>query len=68
MADCQTMDAHAVEYVKVRNAKGTLQTNLPEVEAALRRREAEGYRLVSAVPESQEGDLTAIVLFFLSAD
>ena len=58
------MTAHAMEYVKVRNAAGTLQTNLPEVEAALRRREGDGWRLVSSVPETHNGDLVAILLLF----
>ena len=58
------MATHATEYVKVRNAAGTLQTNLPEVDAALRRREADGWTLVSAVPDTQNGDLVAILLVF----
>jgi hypothetical protein len=58
------MDAHAMEYVKVRNAAGTLQTNLTEVETALARREGDGWRLVSSVPETQNGDLVAILLLF----
>jgi hypothetical protein len=58
------MTAHAIEYVRVRTATGTLQRNLPEVEQALARREADGYRLVSAVPETHNGDLVAILLLF----
>jgi hypothetical protein len=60
------MTAHAMEYVRVRTASGTLQRNLPEVEAALARREAEGYRLVSSLPETHNGDLVAVLLFFLA--
>ena len=56
---------HATEYVRVRNAAGTLQTNVPEVEAALRRREEEGYVLVSSVPDTHNGDLVGILLLFV---
>ena len=59
-----TEHAHATEYVRVRNATGTLQTNRPEVDAALARREAEGLRLISTVPDTQNGDLVGILLFF----
>jgi hypothetical protein len=59
------MTAHAMDYVRVRTASGTLQRNLPEVEAVLRRREQEGWRLQSSVPDSHEGDLVGILLFFV---
>jgi hypothetical protein len=59
------MSAHAMDYVRVRTASGTLQRNLPEVEAVLRRREQEGWRLQSSVPDSHEGDLVGILLFFV---
>ena len=58
------MATHAVEYVRVRNANGTLSRNLPAVEEALRKREEEGYRLVSAVNETDNGDLTGVLLLF----
>jgi hypothetical protein len=61
------MTAHAMEYVRVRNAGGTLQRNLPEVEGALERREADGYTLVSSVPDTQNGDLVGILLLFARA-
>jgi hypothetical protein len=59
------MAAHAMEYVRVRTPSGTLSRNLPEVEQALRRREEDGWRLQSTVPESHEGDLVGILLFFV---
>ena len=59
-----TATAHAIEYVRVRNATGTLQRNIPEVGAALARREAEGFRLTSTVPDTQNGDLVGILLIF----
>jgi hypothetical protein len=59
------MTAHAMDYVRVRTASGTLQRNLPEVEAVLRRREQEGWRLQSSVADSHEGDLVGILLFFV---
>ena len=59
-----TAQAHAIEYVRVRNAAGTLQRNVPEVATALARREAEGFRLMSTVPDTQNGDLVGILLFF----
>ena len=58
------MTAHAMEYVRVRNAGGTLQRNLPEVEGALERREAEGFVLTATVPDTQNGDLVGILLLF----
>lgn len=59
-----TATAHAIEYVRVRNATGTLQRNIPEVGAALARREAEGFHLTSTVPDTQNGDLVGILLLF----
>jgi hypothetical protein len=59
------MPAHAMDYVRVRTAGGTLSRNLPEVEAALARREADGWRLQSTVPETHEGDLVGILLLFV---
>lgn len=56
---------HATDYVRVRNAAGTLQTNVPEVEAALRRREEEGFTLVSSVPDTHNGDLVGVLLLFV---
>jgi hypothetical protein len=61
------MTAHAIEYVRVRNAGGTLQRNLPEVGGALARREAEGFALTSTVPDTQNGDLVGILLLFARA-
>jgi hypothetical protein len=48
------MATHAVEYVRVRNANGTLSRNLPAVEEALRKRE----------DETDNGDLTGVLLLF----
>jgi hypothetical protein len=59
------MAAHEIEYVRVRTPAGTLSRHLPDVEAALRRREADGWRLQSTMPESQEGDLVGVLLFFV---
>jgi hypothetical protein len=59
------MAAHAVEYVRTRTAKGTLATNHPAVEEALRRREADGYRLVSALADTDHGDVTGILLLLV---
>ncbi len=59
------MTAHAMDYVRVRTATGTLQRNLPEVEAALRAREQHGWRLQSTVPDTHEGDLVGILLVFV---
>jgi hypothetical protein len=61
------MTAHAMDYVRVRNATGTLPRNLPEVETALSAREQDGYRLVSTVPDTQNGDLVGILLLFVAA-
>jgi hypothetical protein len=61
------MDAHALEYVRVRTAAGTLQTNMPLVEAAVARWDADGYRLVSTVPDTHNGDLVGILLLFAAA-
>ena len=58
------MDEHAVEYVRTRTPAGTLIRNVGAVEEALRRREAEGYRLVSAVGETDDGDLVGVLLLF----
>jgi hypothetical protein len=59
------MATHAMEYVRTRTASGTLKTNAPAVEEALRRHEAEGYRLISAVPDTDNGDLTGVLLLFV---
>jgi hypothetical protein len=59
------MPAHAIEYVRVRTAGGTLQRNLPAVEDALRARETDGWRLVSTVPDTHNGDLVGILLAFV---
>ena len=56
------MATHAVEYVRVRNAAGTLGTNVSLVEEALRRHEADGYRVVSTVPDTHNGDLVGVLL------
>ena len=55
---------HAAEYVKTRTPKGTLATNTPLVEEALRRREAEGLRLIAAVPDQLNGDTMGVLLLF----
>ena len=59
------MPTHAAEYVKTRTPTGTLSRNLPAVEEVLRRREEEGYRLVSAVGDTDDGDLTGVLLVFV---
>ena len=59
---------HAVEYVRTRTPSGTLSRNLPAVQEALTRREAEGFRLVSAIGETDNGDLTGILLLFVRAE
>lgn len=59
------MPTHAMEYVRTRTAAGTLKTNAPAVEEALRRHEADGYRLVSAVPDTDNGDLTGVLLILV---
>lgn len=58
------MPSHAVEYVRTRTAGGTLARNVGAIEEALRRREEDGYRLVSAIPETDDGDLTGVLLLF----
>jgi len=58
---------HAVDYVRTRTPSGTLSRNLPAIEEVLARREAEGYRLVSAVGETDDGDLTGVLLLFVRA-
>ncbi len=58
------MTPHAVEYVRVRTSGGTLQRNLPTVEDALRKREEDGWRLVSTVPDTHNGDLVGVLLLF----
>lgn len=58
------MATHATEYVRTRTPKGTLGTNVPLVEEALRRWEAEGYRLVSAVTDAHNGDTMGVLLLF----
>jgi hypothetical protein len=59
------MATHAVEYVRVRNAAGTLQTNTPAVQLVLSQREEDGYRLVSSVPDTHNGDLVGVLLIFV---
>lgn len=54
-----------MEYVRVRTAAGTLQTNMPLVEAAVARHDADGHRLVSTVPDTHNGDLVGILLLFV---
>jgi hypothetical protein len=56
------MATHAVEYVRVRTPDGTLQRNVPAVEEAVRRHEGDGYRVVSAVPDTHNGDLVGVLL------
>lgn len=60
------MATHAIEYVRVRTAAGTLSTNVGLVEEALRRREAEGFRVVSTVPDTHNGDLVGVLLVMVS--
>ena len=60
------MPTHAIEYVRVRTAGGTLASNLPAVQEALQRREAEGLRVVSTVPDTHNGDLVGILLVMVS--
>jgi len=60
------MAAHAIDYVRVRTPTGTLNRNLPEVEAAVHRRGEEGFRLQAAVPETDNGDTVAILLLFVA--
>lgn len=60
------MATHAIEYVRVRTAGGTLSRNLPAVEEALRRREADGYRVVSTVPDTHNGDLVGVLLVMVA--
>ena len=55
---------HAAEYVRTRTPEGTLSRNVGLVEEALRRREADGWRLVSAVGETHNGDTTGVLLLF----
>ena len=59
------MAEHAIEYVRTRTAAGTLKTNAGLVEEALKRREAEGFVLVSAVPDTDNGDLTGVLLLMV---
>jgi len=58
------MATHGIEYVRVRTSGGTLARNLPAVEEALQRREADGYRVVSTVPDTHNGDLVGVLLVF----
>ncbi len=60
------MATHAIEYVRVRTAAGTLGTNVGLVEEAVRRREADGYRVVSTVPDTHNGDLVGVLLVMVS--
>lgn len=59
------MPTHAVDHVRTRTPAGTLARNTDAVEAVLRRREGEGFRLVSAVPETDNGDLVGVLLLFV---
>ena len=54
----------AAEYVRTRTPDGTLSRNLPLVDEALERRAREGWRLVSAVGETHNGDTTGVLLLF----
>ncbi len=56
---------HAAEYVKTRTPAGTLATNTPLVQAALERREADGFRLVAAVPDTHNGDTMGVLLLLV---
>ncbi len=56
---------HTAEYVKTRTPAGTLATNTPLVQEALERREAEGFRLVSAVPDTHNGDTMGVLLLLV---
>ncbi len=56
---------HAAEYVKTRTPAGTLATNAPLVQEALDRRQAEGYRLVAAVPDTLNGDTMGVLLLLV---
>ena len=58
------MSEHAIEYVRVRTRDGTLQSNVGAVEDAVRRREAEGFTVVSTVPDTHNGDLVGVLLVF----
>lgn len=60
----RAMPEHAVDHVRTRTPTGTLARNVPLVEDVLRRREAEGFRLVSAVPDTDNGDLVGVLLMF----
>ena len=59
------MSDHAVEYVRTRTPAGTLQTNAPLVEQALAARQADGFRLVAAVPDTHNGDLVGVLLLLV---
>ena len=59
------MPTHAVEYVRTRTPTGTLQTNASLVEEALHAREADGYRLVSTVADTHNGDLVGVLLLLV---
>ena len=56
---------HAAEYVKTRTPVGTLATNTPLVQEALERREADGFRLVAAVPDTLNGDTQGVLLLLV---
>lgn len=58
------MTEHAAEYVRTRTPEGTLSRNVNLVDEALRRRAEEGWRLVSAVGETHNGDTTGVLLLF----
>jgi hypothetical protein len=56
---------HATEYVRTRTPDGTLGRNVNLVDDALRRRGEDGWRLVSAVGETHNGDTTGVLLLFV---
>ena len=60
------MVTHAIEYVRVRTPDGTLARNLPAVEEVVRGHEASGYRVVSTVPDTHNGDLVGILLVMVA--
>lgn len=58
------MTEHAAEHVRTRTPDGTLSRNVNLVQEALDRRAAEGWRLVSAIGETHNGDTTGVLLLF----
>jgi hypothetical protein len=55
---------HAAEYVRTRTPTGTLSRNVDLVQEALDRRTAEGWTLVSAIADTDNGDTTGVLLLF----